>query len=67
VQVLADGSQVQLVPQRRFHDAVAQLVQPERLSRFTQEQALVALEPPALIPTRDARRKGGAGSACSPL
>jgi len=28
-----------LAPTRRFHNAVAQLVQPERLPRLTQEQA----------------------------
>jgi chromosome segregation and condensation protein ScpB len=41
MQVLDDGSHVQLGPERRFHDAVAELVQPERLSRLTQEQAEV--------------------------
>jgi chromosome segregation and condensation protein ScpB/DNA-binding XRE family transcriptional regulator len=41
MQVLDDGSQVQLTPDRRLHDAVAQLVQPERLPRLTQEQAEV--------------------------
>jgi chromosome segregation and condensation protein ScpB len=41
MQVLDDGSHVQLAPERRFHDAVAQLVEPERLSRLTQEQAEV--------------------------
>jgi chromosome segregation and condensation protein ScpB len=41
MQILDDGSHVQLVPARRFHDAVAQLVQPERLARLTHEQAEV--------------------------
>jgi len=41
MQVLDAGSQVQLAPDRAFHDAVAQLVQPERLPRLTQEQAEV--------------------------
>jgi chromosome segregation and condensation protein ScpB/DNA-binding XRE family transcriptional regulator len=41
MQVLDDGSHVQLAPERRFHAAVAQLVQPERLPRLTQEQAEV--------------------------
>jgi chromosome segregation and condensation protein ScpB len=36
-----DGSHVQLAPEKRFHEAVAQLVQPERLPRLTQEQAEV--------------------------
>ncbi|MBJ7600022.1 SMC-Scp complex subunit ScpB [Candidatus Nephthysia bennettiae] len=39
--VLDDGSHVQLTPQRRFHDAVAQLVQPQQLGRLSQEQAEV--------------------------
>jgi hypothetical protein len=33
MQVLDDGSHVQLAPGRRFHEAVAQLIKPERLSR----------------------------------
>jgi chromosome segregation and condensation protein ScpB len=41
MQVLDDGSHVQLAPAKRFHEAVAQLVQPERLPRLTQEQAEV--------------------------
>jgi len=41
MQVLDDGSHVQLAPERTFHAAVAQLVEPERLSRLTQEQAEV--------------------------
>jgi chromosome segregation and condensation protein ScpB len=41
IQVLDDGAHVQLAPAKRFHDAVAQLVQPERLPRLTQEQAEV--------------------------
>jgi chromosome segregation and condensation protein ScpB/DNA-binding XRE family transcriptional regulator len=41
MQVLDDGSHVQLAPERHFNDAVAQLVQPEHLSRLTQEQAEV--------------------------
>jgi chromosome segregation and condensation protein ScpB/DNA-binding XRE family transcriptional regulator len=41
MQVLDDGSHVQLAPTNRFHEAVAQLVQPERLPRLTQEQAEV--------------------------
>jgi chromosome segregation and condensation protein ScpB len=32
---------VQLAPAKRFHDVVAELVQPERLARLTQEQAEV--------------------------
>jgi hypothetical protein len=32
---------VQLAPEKRFHDALAQLVQPERLPRLTQEMAEV--------------------------
>ena len=39
MQVLDDSSHVQLAPTQRFHNAVAQLVQPERLLRLTQEQA----------------------------
>jgi chromosome segregation and condensation protein ScpB/DNA-binding XRE family transcriptional regulator len=39
MQVLDDGSHVQLAPDRHFHDAIAQVVRPERLSRLTQEQA----------------------------
>jgi transcriptional regulator with XRE-family HTH domain len=38
MQVLDDGSQVQLAPVRRFHGAVRQLVQPERLPRLTQSR-----------------------------
>jgi hypothetical protein len=38
---LDDGAHVQLAPEKRFHDAVAQLVQPLRLPRLTQEQAEV--------------------------
>src|SRR5207302_11268197 len=41
MQVLDDGSHVQLAPERRFQDAVAQLVQPERLPWLSQEQAEV--------------------------
>ena len=41
VQVLDDGSHVQLAPEKRFHGAVAQLVQPQQLPRLTQEQAEV--------------------------
>jgi chromosome segregation and condensation protein ScpB len=41
MQVLDDGSHVQLAAQRRFHGAVAQLLQPEQLPRLTQEQAEV--------------------------
>jgi chromosome segregation and condensation protein ScpB/DNA-binding XRE family transcriptional regulator len=41
MQVLDDGSHVQLASEQRFHEAVAQLVQPERLPRLTQEQAEV--------------------------
>jgi chromosome segregation and condensation protein ScpB/DNA-binding XRE family transcriptional regulator len=41
MRVLDDGSHVQLAPEKRFHDAVVQLVQPERLARLTQEQAEV--------------------------
>jgi chromosome segregation and condensation protein ScpB len=41
MQVLDDGSHVQLAPAKRFHDAVAQLVQSERLTRLTQELAEV--------------------------
>jgi chromosome segregation and condensation protein ScpB len=41
MQVLDDGSHVQLAPEKRFHKAVAQLVQPEHLPRLTQEQAEV--------------------------
>src|SRR6266566_3592777 len=41
MQVLDDGSHVQLAPEKRFHEAVAQLVQPEHLTRLTQEQAEV--------------------------
>jgi chromosome segregation and condensation protein ScpB len=41
MQVLDDGSHVQLAPDRRFHGAVAHLVQPEQLPRLTQEQAEV--------------------------
>jgi chromosome segregation and condensation protein ScpB len=41
IQVLDDGSQVQLAPDRRFHAAVGRLVQPEQLPRLTQEQAEV--------------------------
>jgi chromosome segregation and condensation protein ScpB/DNA-binding XRE family transcriptional regulator len=41
MQVLDDGSHIQLAPQKRFHGAVAQLVQPEQLTRLTLEQAEV--------------------------
>ncbi len=41
MQVLDDGSHVQLAPERRFHGAVAHLSQPEVLPRLTQEQAEV--------------------------
>jgi chromosome segregation and condensation protein ScpB/DNA-binding XRE family transcriptional regulator len=41
MQVLDDGSHVQVAPEMRFHEVVAQLVQPERLPRPTQEQAEV--------------------------
>ena len=41
MQVPDDGSHVQLAPEKRFHDAVAHLVQPERLLRLTQKQAEV--------------------------
>jgi chromosome segregation and condensation protein ScpB len=41
MQVLDDGAHVQLAPAKRFHEAVAQLVQPERLPRLTQEMAEV--------------------------
>jgi chromosome segregation and condensation protein ScpB len=41
MQVLDDGSHVQLAPERRFHGAVAHLVQPQQLTRLTQEQAEV--------------------------
>jgi chromosome segregation and condensation protein ScpB len=41
MQVLDDGSHVQLAPEKRFHEAVAQLVQPDHLTRLTQEQAEV--------------------------
>jgi chromosome segregation and condensation protein ScpB/DNA-binding XRE family transcriptional regulator len=41
MQVLDDGSHVQLAPDRRFHGAVGQLVQPQQLPRLTQEQAEV--------------------------
>jgi chromosome segregation and condensation protein ScpB/DNA-binding XRE family transcriptional regulator len=41
MQVLDDGSHVQLAPAKRFHQAVAELVQPERLPRLTQEMAEV--------------------------
>jgi hypothetical protein len=39
MQVLDDGSHVQLAPTQHFYNAVAQLVQPERLPRLRQEQA----------------------------
>ena len=41
MQVLDDGSHVQLAPEQRFHSAVAHLRQPETLPRLTQEQAEV--------------------------
>ena len=41
MQMLDDGSHVQLSPAKRFQEAVAQLVQPERLPRLTQEMAEV--------------------------
>jgi chromosome segregation and condensation protein ScpB/DNA-binding XRE family transcriptional regulator len=41
MQVLDDGSRVQLAPAKHFQEAVAQLVQPERLPRLTQEMAEV--------------------------
>lgn len=41
MQVLDDGAHVQLAPERRFHEAVARVVQPERLPQITQEQAEV--------------------------
>jgi Segregation and condensation complex subunit ScpB len=39
MQVLDDGSHVQLGPNKRFHGAAAHLVQPQQLPRLTQEQA----------------------------
>jgi chromosome segregation and condensation protein ScpB len=41
MQVLDDGSHVQLAPAKHLHEAVAELVQPERLPRLTQEMAEV--------------------------
>jgi chromosome segregation and condensation protein ScpB/DNA-binding XRE family transcriptional regulator len=41
MQVLDDGSQVQLAAERRFHGAVSHLLKPEQLPRLTQEQAEV--------------------------
>jgi chromosome segregation and condensation protein ScpB len=41
MQVLDDGSHVQLAPAKRFHQAVAQLIQPERLPRLTEDMAEV--------------------------
>ena len=41
MQILDDGSHVQLAPDRRFHGTLAHLVQPEQLSRLSQEQAEV--------------------------
>jgi chromosome segregation and condensation protein ScpB len=41
MEVLDDGSHVQLAPERRFHGAVAHLVQPQQLPQLTQEQAEV--------------------------
>ncbi len=41
MEVLDDGSHVQLTPEKRFHGAVAHLVQPQQLPRLTQEQAEV--------------------------
>jgi chromosome segregation and condensation protein ScpB len=41
MQVLDDGSHVQLAAERRFHGAVAHLLQPEKLPGLTQEQAEV--------------------------
>ena len=41
MQVLDDGSHVQLAAEQRFHSAVAHLRQPETLPRLTQEQAEV--------------------------
>jgi chromosome segregation and condensation protein ScpB/DNA-binding XRE family transcriptional regulator len=41
MQVLDDGSHVQLAPEKRFHSAVAYLLQPERQPRLSQEQAEV--------------------------
>jgi transcriptional regulator with XRE-family HTH domain len=41
MQVLDDGSHVQLAPDRRFHGAVGHLAQPQQLPRLSQEQAEV--------------------------
>jgi hypothetical protein len=41
IQVLDNGSHVQLAPDRRYHNAVPHLVQPEQQPRLTQEQAEV--------------------------
>jgi chromosome segregation and condensation protein ScpB/DNA-binding XRE family transcriptional regulator len=41
MQVLDDGSHVELAPEQRFHSAVAHLRQPETMPRLTQEQAEV--------------------------
>jgi transcriptional regulator with XRE-family HTH domain len=41
MQVLDDGSHVQLAAETRFHDAVAHLIRPQQLPRLTQEQAEV--------------------------
>jgi chromosome segregation and condensation protein ScpB len=41
MQVLDDGSHVQLAPEKRFHGAVGHLLQPQQLPRLSQEQAEV--------------------------
>jgi hypothetical protein len=41
MQVLDEGSHVQLAPDPRFHGAVGHLVQPQQLPRLSQEQAEV--------------------------
>ena len=41
MQVLDDGSHVQLAPAKSFHETVAQLAQPVPLPRLTQDQAEV--------------------------
>jgi transcriptional regulator with XRE-family HTH domain len=65
MQVLDDGSHVQLAPETRFHGAVAQLVQPERLPRLTQEQAevLAIIVMDGMAPRRGSRRCGGRRSS----
>jgi chromosome segregation and condensation protein ScpB len=56
---------VQLAPAKRFHDVVAELVQPERLARLTQEQAEVLAV--VIMDSKATRRRIEEVRAAAPL